>query len=132
MIHPHRLSNVQRKELTVRQRLLKLALPLPLDFPDDPSPPELIRFAVASLPEDILYTSWIRAIRDDMITIAANSMGAHPFGVIVMDQSMLTLSVSVVLIDLSVTDKPRNSPTRLQWPGDVIIPARNEVENTTA
>ncbi|WP_397570681.1 hypothetical protein [Schlesneria sp. T3-172] len=125
MHYPHyRLSGRQRKQYAVRRGSLRIAIPLPLEWPDDATDDELADFFRRCLPEDILAPDHLRSIEELFIGVVPSSGGAtsHRLGTIVMGEqthNVTHLAVSVVIGTISVDANPRHPNAQIQWPGDV-------------
>lgn len=117
---PFRLSNNQRKQYLTRRGLLRIAIPLPLDWPDenDRDIDKLTDFVFRSLSQDILMLDNIRRMEVLEIAVVPSD---HPLGKIIGDvaaKSEPHYVVPVVVATISVDEKPRHTTAQLQWPGD--------------
>ena len=118
----YRLSGRQRKQLIERSGVLRIAIPLPLEWPDESTDDMLRRLVVKALPDDVV-PSYVRDVEETLIGVVPNTR-SHPLGVIVMGKdtrNRLHLAVSVVIATLSVDENPRHSSAPIQWPGDVSL-----------
>ena len=120
-----KLSSRQRKQLLERGAVVRVAIPLPLEWPELASDHELRCYVVKMLLEDVEHPA-IQRVEETMVAVIPLSgkdpTGSGILGKIIGDASSrnrLHLTVSVVIADLCVEETPRNSPTRIQWPGDV-------------
>ena len=138
MNHPHyRLSGRQRKQYAVRRGVIRVAIPLPLEWPDEATDGELAEYFRQCLPGEILAPDHLRSIEETLIGVipwtgAANN---HRLGTIVMGQQsrgVTHLTVSVVIGELSVDPSPRHATAQIQWPGDVSLafPVRSIAEDS--
>jgi hypothetical protein len=133
-----RLSGRQRKQLLERGAVVRVALPLPLYWPDESTDAELRRYVLAQLPEDVT-AGRIKSVEEMLVGVipkgGLSSDAAGMLGMIILGKEArerFHLTVSVVVADLCCEDTPRNPPTRIQWPGDVsmFFPLRSEESST--
>jgi hypothetical protein len=131
--HHYRLSGRQRKQYAVRRGILRIAIPLPLEWPDDSTDDEFAEYFRNCLRGEILAPDHLRAIEETLIGVIPWSGGenSHRLGTIVMGQqarAVTHLTVSVVIGELSVDANPRHPNAQIQWPGDVSLafPARTQ------
>lgn len=118
----YRLSNTQNTGLLVRAELLRIALPIPGDFPPDPSDSDLRSFVLNSLPD--VEAAHVRTVYETELAIAPYQSAArkppqmHP---ILADATTGTfhMLVQVVVAELSKSPKPRHTTNKIQWPGDI-------------
>lgn len=115
----YRLSNGQRKELLVRGRQLRIALPVP-----PVEPPIPLAWARSVLTADIASLAiearvgwlWVQMLRPR----EPKGLGGH-LGVIVDDPlGTLCQCVRVVLVTLR-PDHCRHTKHAIQWPGSVVF-----------
>lgn len=121
----YRLSGRQRKQYAVRRGVIRVAIPLPLDWPDQSTDGQLREFVTMNLPGEILMPAHLRAVEETLIAIVPN--GADPFGTIIGDEqarSTCHLTVSVVIATISFDEDPRHSNAQMQWPDLSLVFAR--------
>ena len=116
--YPYRLSNRQRTQYLTRRGLLRIAIPLPLDWLDGG---DLYGFALSSLAHDVIVPDHLRSTEELEIAVVPSD---HPLGKIIGDTAALSephYVVPVVVATISVDEKPRHETAQLQWPGDVSL-----------
>lgn len=127
MFYPrYRLSSRQRKQYAVRRGLIRIAIPLPLEWPDESTDDELAEYFRRCLPGEILASDHLRSIEETLIGVIPWNGGenSHRLGTIIMGQQsrdVTHLTVSVVIGLLSVDANPRHATAQIQWPGDVLL-----------
>jgi hypothetical protein len=127
MFYPrYRLSGRQRKQYAVRRGVIRIAVPLPLEWPDEATDEELAEYFRRCLPGEILAHDHLREVEETLIGVIPWNGGenSHRLGTIVMRQQsrdVAHLTISVVIGWLSVDANPRHPTAQLQWPGDVSL-----------
>ena len=122
-----KLSGRQRKQLLERGAVVRVAIPLPLHWPDVSTDHELRSYVVKMLPEDVVHER-IKSVEEMLVGVIPNmgkdATAAGIMGRIIIGkeaQERMHMTVSVVVADLCCEETPRNPPTRIQWPGDVSL-----------
>ncbi len=112
------LSNQQMTALKVRGERLQIAMPIPSQFPTEPSQKQLTEFFASYLGG--IEPDWIRSVEETEICVSpfGGSWTDVRFPPIVTEKD-LHMVVPVVVGTLCEKPEPRNGTQPIRWPGNV-------------